>query len=391
MKSGTLRKPAEFVEEGFASADRLGELERIASRYATALPLALADLIDKSDPHDPIARQFVPDAAELEVLANESADPIGDDTHSPIAGIVHRYPDRVLLKLVQVCAVYCRFCFRREMVGPGKPNALSAAAVNAALDYIRSHEEIWEVILTGGDPLVLSPRRLRSVMRQLATIDHVKIVRIHTRMPIADPGRLSADMVRAMSSKAQAVYVAVHVNHARELTALARAACARIVDAGIPMLSQSVLLAGVNDTPEALGALMRALVECRIKPYYLHHGDLAPGTSHLRTNIESGRALMRALHGRLSGLCQPTYVLDIPGGYGKSPIGPCYLEPARDGAKGVYDVQDFNARRHRYPPEPSRPVGRNSVPDGNQIEQRGGHRETRKADEDDCDDGVPDE
>ncbi len=353
MKSGTLRKPVQFVEQGLASPDRLADLEAVASRYATALPPAFADLIDKSDSRDPIARQFVPDAAELSVRENESSDPIGDGTHSPVEGIVHRYPDRALLKLVHVCAVYCRFCFRREMVGPGKANALSATALSTALDYIRSNKEIWEVILTGGDPLVLSSRRLRAVMKQLAAIEHVKIVRIHTRVPVADPGRISADMVRAMKACKKAVYVAIHVNHARELTQLARVACARIVDAGIPMVSQSVLLSGVNDTPEALGALLRALVECRIKPYYLHHGDLAPGTSHLRTNIETGRALMRAMHGRLSGLCQPVYVLDIPGGFGKSPIGPCYLEPTRDGAKGFYEVQDFSGRRHGYPPNPS--------------------------------------
>ncbi|MGB7257190.1 MAG: lysine-2,3-aminomutase-like protein [Pseudolabrys sp.] len=352
MRPVTLREPAQFIEQGLAPAARLADLEKVAARYAVALPPALAALIDESDPHDPIARQFVPDAAELVVQPEENADPIGDDAHSPVDGIVHRYPDRVLLKLVHVCAVYCRFCFRREMVGPGKPNALSAKALSAAMDYIRAHAEIWEVILTGGDPLVLSPRRLRAVMTALAAIEHVKVVRFHTRVPIADPERISRDLVRAMKVAGKAIYVAVHVNHPRELTPAARTACARIVDAGIPMLSQSVLLAGVNDQPEVLGALMRALVECRIKPYYLHHGDLAPGTAHLRTDIAAGQNLMRALHGRLSGLCQPTYVLDIPGGYGKSPVGPNYLEAARD-SRTQYRVQDFNGRAHCYPPPQS--------------------------------------
>ena len=349
MKPVTMRRPADFIAQGLAPPAQQADLERVAARYAVALPSALAALIDKSDPHDPIARQFVPDPAELQTSPEENADPIGDDAHSPVEGIVHRYPDRVLLKLVHVCAVYCRFCFRREMVGPGKPNALSPKALGAALDYIRAHAEIWEVILTGGDPLVLSPRRLSVVMKALAAIEHVKIVRIHTRVPTADPERISAALVRAMKAKGKAVYVAVHVNHARELTAAARAACARIVDAGIPMLSQSVLLTGVNDKPEILGELMRALVECRIKPYYLHHGDLAPGTAHLRTDIANGQNLMRALHGRLSGLCQPTYVLDIPGGHGKSPVGPNYLE-ARGGDGATYRVQDFSGRVHCYPP-----------------------------------------
>ena len=237
---------------------------------------------------------------------------------------------------------------------PGKPNALSPAALARALDYIRGRPEIWEVILTGGDPLVLSARRLRAVMKALAAIEHVKVVRIHTRVPVADPARITPELVRAIKVKGKPTYVAVHVNHARELTPRARAACARMADAGIPLLAQSVLLAGVNDTPEVLGELMRALVECRIKPYYLHHGDLAPGTAHLRTDIATGQDLMRSLRGRLSGLCQPAYVLDIPGGHGKSPIGPNYIE--RTGANGGehFVVEDFNGRRHRYPPRKTR-------------------------------------
>ena len=252
----------------------------------------------------------------------------------------------MLLKLTGVCAVYCRFCFRREMIGPGaKP--LTARQHDAALGYIAAHPEIWEVILTGGDPLVLSARRLKQAIARLAAIPHVKVIRVHTRLPVADPARITAELVRALKARGKASYVVLHANHARELTQAARSACARLIDAGIPMLSQSVLLAGVNDDPQTLGALMRALVECRIKPYYLHHGDLAPGTAHLRTSIERGQELMRAIRGRLSGLCQPTYVLDIPGGHGKSPIGPDYL--TRDEA-GRHRVEDFNGALHCYPP-----------------------------------------
>jgi lysine 2,3-aminomutase len=349
----TLRNPAELQAAGLISPERLGELEQVAARYAVSLTPDVVALIDPADPHDPIARQFVPDAAELETRGGETSDPIGDDAHSPVEGIVHRYPDRVLLKLVHVCPVYCRFCFRREMVGPGKRQSLSRNALAAALDYIRDHDDIWEVILTGGDPLILSPRRLREVMGALGAIDHVKIVRVHTRVPVVDPDCISAELVRALKAPEKATYVVLHANHPRELSERARTACARIVDAGIPMLSQSVLLRGVNDDPKTLGALMRAFVENRIKPYYLHHGDLAPGTAHLRTSIAEGQALMRALHGRYSGLCQPTYVLDIPGGHGKSPIGPSYLVGATQGAEG-YVVEDFNGGRHAYaPPEGS--------------------------------------
>jgi lysine 2,3-aminomutase len=354
----TLREPAELVARGLAPAAALAELEKVAARYAVAVTPDIAALIDRADPNDPIARQFIPSADELVVLPGERPDPIGDGAHSPVAGIVHRYPDRVLFKLVHVCAVYCRFCFRREMVGPGKDNALSDRAYRAALDYIRADAGIWEVILTGGDPLMLSPRRLAEIMKDLSEIGHVRVIRLHTRVPVADPARLGEDMVAALKIKGATVWVALHANHARELSEPARAACARLIDAGIPMVSQSVLLRGVNDNIAALEALMRALVECRIKPYYLHHGDLAPGTAHLRTSLAEGQQLMRALRGRVSGLCQPEYVLDIPGGRGKSPVGPNYLFPedslprVREAdAETRYRILDYCGDVHLYPPE----------------------------------------
>jgi lysine 2,3-aminomutase len=345
----TLRHPADLVDAGLATRQRRAALERVAARYAVAVTPAIADLIAVNDASDPIHRQFVPDPAELDRRPEESADPIGDNAHSPVEGVVHRYPDRVLLKLVHVCAVYCRFCFRREMVGP-QGKTLSPAALDAALDYIAAHADVWEVVLTGGDPLMLSPRRLALAIGRLAAIDHVKVIRVHTRMPVADPKRITPPLVRALEAHGKATYVVLHANHAREMTAPARAACARLVDAGIPMLGQSVLLRGVNDDPSTLRDLMRTLVECRIKPYYLHHADLAPGTSHLRTTIAEGQRLMRALHGRTSGLCQPTYVLDIPGGHGKSPIGPNYLAVENDDGDARYHVEDFNGCRHLYPP-----------------------------------------
>jgi lysine 2,3-aminomutase len=357
--TATLREPTELAARGLVPVADLADLEKVAARYAVAVTPDMAALIDPDDPNDPIARQFLPDAAELVREANENPDPIGDYPHSPVAGIVHRYPDRVLFKLIQVCAVYCRFCFRREMVGPGKATALSEGAYDNALAYIRAHSEIWEVILTGGDPLMLSPRRLAEIMADLAAVDHVRIIRIHTRVPAAEPARISADMIAALKVKGAATWVALHANHARELTDRARAACAALVDAGIPMVSQTVLLRGVNDNAAALEALMRAFVECRIKPYYLHHGDLAPGTSHLRTTLEHGQQLMRALRGRVSGLCQPDYVLDIPGGHGKSPVGPTYLASAdsfserrEQVAETRYRVVDYCGDVHLYPPKP---------------------------------------
>jgi lysine 2,3-aminomutase len=342
----TLRSAADLQASGLIPTGQVAELEKVAARYAVAITPAMAELINPMDANDPIARQFIPDAAELVTTPAENADPIGDGTHSPVEGIVHRYPDRVLLKLVHVCAVYCRFCFRREMVGPGQKQALTPAALEQALAYIRDHKEIWEVILTGGDPLVMSPRRLQSVIKQLAAIEHVKVLRIHTRVPVVDPEGVTPALVRAIKSFGKAAYVVLHVNHARELTEQAREACAQFADAGIPLLSQSVLLKGVNDDTQTLGDLMRALVECRIKPYYLHHGDLAPGTAHLRTTVAEGQALMRALRGDYSGLCQPTYVLDIPGGHGKSPVGPNYLQASE---QADYVIEDYRGGRHSYP------------------------------------------
>ena len=329
-------------------AERLEGVHAVTQRYAMAISPAMAALIDPNDPNDPIARQFVPDAAELTVLAEERADPIGDLSHSPVEGIVHRYPDRVLLKAVHVCPVYCRFCFRREMVGPNGLGTLSPGALEAAFGYIEARPEIWEVILTGGDPLVLSPRRLGEIMGRLAAIEHVKVVRIHTRVPVVEPERINAETVAALQSSGKTVFVALHANHPRELTGAARAACGMLVDAGIPMISQSVLLRGINDDADTLAALMRAFVEARVKPYYLHHPDLAPGTSHFRVPLAEGQALVAGMRGRVSGLCQPTYVLDIPGGHGKANIDG---RAVRDLGNGCYSVSDFQGGEHAYPPE----------------------------------------
>jgi lysine 2,3-aminomutase len=322
--SRTLRTGEDLAAAGLVRDVR--ELQPVMAAYATAITPALAGLIDRSDPADPIARQFVPSPAERDVQPEELPDPIGDMTHEPVPGIVHRYPDRVLLKAVAVCPVYCRFCFRREMVGPEKQGNLSQAELDGALAYIRTHPEIWEVIITGGDPFMLSARRAEALTRELEAIPHVKVIRWHTRMPVADPERISNEFVSAIRSIRKAVYVAVHCNHARELTDAARDALARMADAGIVLLSQTVLLKGVNDTVDTLADLMRGLVEARVKPYYLHHADLAPGTSHFRTTIEEGQALVRALRDRVSGLAQPHYVIDIPGGVSKALASPADVE-----------------------------------------------------------------
>jgi len=343
----SLTTVAELVDAGLIVETKRAEAAAVAERYAVAVTPSLASLMDATDPLDPIARQFIPDAAELVTLPEERADPIGDLAHSPVEGIVHRYPDRVLLKAVHVCPVYCRFCFRREMVGPEGLGTLSAKALDAAIAYIADRPEIWEVILTGGDPLVLSPRRLHAIMERLAAIPHVKIVRFHTRVPVVDPARIDAALVEALKASGKTTYVALHANHPREFTPEARAAIARVVESGLVMISQTVLLKGINDDADVLAELMRTFVENRIKPYYLHHPDLAPGTAHFRLTLTEGRALVESLRGRVSGLCQPTYILDIPGGHGKVRADSTAVEEADD---GCFRVRDFRGETHAYPP-----------------------------------------
>ncbi|MFM9864957.1 MAG: lysine-2,3-aminomutase-like protein [Micropepsaceae bacterium] len=344
MSARTLKTVGDLVDAGLVESSQAEALQRVAAKYAVAITPAMDALIDAENAADPIARQFVPDARELHVLPQESVDPIGDKAHSPVEGIVHRYPDRVLLKIVHVCPVYCRFCFRREMVGPDREPGLTPPALDRAIDYIAAHVEISEVILTGGDPFVLTARRAAELTERLAAIDHVKVLRWHTRVPVVDPERVSDEFVRALKTKQAATYVALHANHAREFTPAAQAAIARIVDAGIPMLSQSVLLRGVNDSVDALADLMRAFVGNRIKPYYLHHADLAPGTSHFRTTIAEGQALMRELRRRVSGIALPSYVLDIPGGHAKANLELCDVERGDEGLR----VRDDEGNWHAY-------------------------------------------
>lgn len=319
------------------------DLVAVAETFAVAVTDDVLATIDAADPADPVARQYLPDARELRITPDELEDPIGDDAHSPVKGVVHRYPDRVLLKAVNVCAVYCRFCFRREMVGPGQ-ETLTDAELDTALAYIKNAPHVWEVILTGGDPLVLSPRRIKTIMTALDDIPHVQVVRVHTRVPVADPARVTDAMVEALSASKKAVYVVYHVNHANELTEKVRAVTEKFIRAGIPLLSQSVLLKGVNADAGTLENLFRKLVAFKIKPYYLHHPDKAKGTGHFRLTLEEGQQIFAALQGRLSGVALPKYILDIPGGAGKVNAAAPALAARDDG----YDVENYRGKTYHY-------------------------------------------
>jgi len=346
MASDTLRDGDDLIAAGLLPTASRDDIDAVAARYAVAVTPDIAALIDRDDPDDPVARQYLPHPAELRDMPEERADPIGDRRWSPVKGIVHRYADRVLLTPLHACAVYCRFCFRRETVGPGQA-VLKPSEIAAALDYIRANSVIWEVILTGGDPLLLAPRRLAALIGALSDIEHVAVIRIHSRIPMAEPGRISPALLAALATD-KALWLAVHANHANEFGAPQRAALARLARAGIPLVGQTVLLKGVNDSAAALEALFRTMVANRVKPYYLHHPDLARGTSHFRVDIAAGQELTARLRGPVSGLCQPTYVLDIPGGHGKVPLTPRYAIPA--GQAGRWSVRDPSGRSHDYPP-----------------------------------------
>lgn len=332
----TIRDTRGLIDANLLDASASETIEAVAARYAIAVTPTMRALIEAPD--DPIGRQFVPNPGELATAAHEHADPIGDDKFSPVKGVVHRYPDRALLKPLLICPVYCRFCFRREQVGPSG-GVLTDAELDDAFAWFATHPAIREVILTGGDPLMLSARRLATIIARLAAIPHIEILRIHTRVPTTDPARVDLALTEALMTE-RPLWLVLHANHAREFTPEGIAALTQLRRAGIPLLGQSVLLRGVNDSPVALEALFRTMIATGIKPYYLHQLDPAPGTTRFHVPIAEGQRLLAALRGRVTGLAWPTYVLDIPGGYGKVPIGPQYLE--EDGS-----IRDPAGARHR--------------------------------------------
>lgn len=326
----TLRDAAALVRAGLIAPEAEGTIAQVAERYSIAVTPAVRALMDPADPADPIARQFIPHPEELITAPWEVPDPTADEPHSPVKGVVHRYPDRALLKPLLACPVYCRFCFRREVVGPGG-GLLTEAELEAALDWFARTPAVREAILTGGDPLMLSPRRLGRILERLAALPHIEILRIHSRVPVADPGRVTPGLAEVLGAVGKPLFLCVHANHAREFAPAAGEALRRLSAAGVVLLGQSVLLRGVNDSVEALEGLFRAMLRHRVKPYYLHQLDRAPGTVRFEVPVEEGRALLRALRGRVSGLAWPTYVQETPGGGGKVPLGPAFEVPETSG------------------------------------------------------------
>lgn len=316
----SLRSPEDIAAAFSLDLDTVREVGR---RFKIQINPYYAGLIKQSG--DAIFRQVVPHPDELE--GDGMADPLSEDRDSPLPSIVHRYPDRLLFLVSHSCASYCRFCTRKRNVS--RPERIDPRAIQAGVEYIRSHPEVRDVILSGGDPLILSDDRLESVLQAVRAIPHVEILRIGTRVPCFLPQRVTLRLV-SLLKKFHPLYVNVHFNHPDEITPESAEALGRLADAGIPLGNQTVLLKGVNDEPEVMRRLMQKLLTVRVKPYYIYQADYVVGTDHLRTTVEKGLEVMAALRGFTSGLAVPAYVIDAPGGGGKVPLLPSYVQSLKD-------------------------------------------------------------
>lgn len=280
-------------------------------------------LIDLNDPNDPIRRQAIPTANELHQASADLLDPLHEDTDSPVKGLTHRYPDRVLLLVTDQCSMYCRHCTRRRFAGQ-HDQAVPVDQIDKCIDYVREHKEVRDVLISGGDPLVMSDDKLEHVISELRKIDHVEIVRIGSRTPVVMPQRITPELC-AMLKKYHPIWLNTHFNHPKEVTEDSKRACAMLADAGVPLGNQTVLLAGVNDCVYTMKKLMHELVKMRVRPYYIYQCDLSMGLEHFRTPVSKGIEIIEALRGHTSGFCVPTFVVDAPGGGGKTPVMPNYV------------------------------------------------------------------
>jgi lysine 2,3-aminomutase len=316
-------------------------------KLAFAITPHYFNLIEPDNPDCPIRRQVIPRAGESVVTPGEMADPCGEDSHMPVPGLVHRYPDRVLFLVTDRCASYCRYCTRSRVVSGVGEQELETD-FEAVYEYLEKHTEVRDVLLSGGDALLLSDDKLRKILTRLRAIPHIEFLRIGSRVPIFLPQRITPELC-AMLKEFHPLWMSVHVNHPRELTTEVRDALGRLADAGIPLGNQSVLLAGVNDTPDTMRALIHKLLRCRVRPYYLYQCDLIHGSTHLRTSVAKGLEIMEALRGHTTGYAVPQYVIDAPGGGGKVPVSPGYVV-YHDNEKVV--LRNYEGRIFEYPEKP---------------------------------------
>ncbi len=334
------------------AAERRGLALAAGRGLRVAVTPYYAALADPAHPSCPVRRQAIPTDEEFEPAPGDLRDPLGEDVRRPARALVHRYPDRALLLATDRCAVYCRHCTRRRVTFAGD-GALSREDLERAVEYLRATPSIRDVIVSGGDPLVLDDDRLDELLSALRTVPHVKVLRVATRAPVVLPMRVDARLAARLRRHAP-LFVVTHFNHPKECTEEARAACETLVDAGVPVENQSVLLRGVNSSARLLRDLFERLLEWRVRPYYLHQGDLAEGTGHLRTPIEAGVAILEALRGTTSGLAIPHLAVDLPGGGGKVTLQPDYRLPAPAGAGGGAWFRNHRGEPYLYPEPPGR-------------------------------------
>ncbi len=321
-----------------------GDIAKCLQRFRMAITPYYASLIKSASPTDPIRMQCVPSIREMDFDGNGLCDPLNEEGDSPVPHIVHRYPDRVLFLVTLKCSMYCRHCTRRRKVGE-EDRIISEAGLRGAVAYIRSHPEIRDVLISGGDPLVMSTEKLEHIIASIREIPHVDIVRIGTRVPVVMPMRITDELL-AMLKKYQPIWINTHFNHPAEITPDSTRACEAIVDAGIPLGNQTVLLKGINDDPLIMRELMKKLVHMRVRPYYLYQCDLSEGIAHFRTTVERGIEIIHSLQGNISGFAVPKYVIDAPGGGGKIPINYPYLI-SKDDREVV--MENWQGKTYTYP------------------------------------------
>ncbi len=313
-------------------------------RLALAVTPYFASLMDPTNSNCPLRRQAIPRIEEIHLSKNDMVDPCGEDKDSPVPGLVHRYPDRVLLLVTDQCAVYCRYCTRRRLVGSSE-RSITQGNFEEVLKYLKTHRKVRDVLLSGGDPLLLENERLEEILSRLRALTHIELLRIGTRAPVTLPQRVTSGLVR-MLRKYHPLMISIHFTHPKEITDSVKKACGELADSGIPLGSQTVLLKGINDKPYIMKKLVHELLKARVRPYYIYQCDLATGTEHFRTSVSTGIQIMEKLRGHTTGYAVPTYVIDAPGGGGKIPVGPVYLVSK---GKSKVVVRNYEGKLFEYP------------------------------------------
>jgi lysine 2,3-aminomutase len=337
----TLEQLKEIID---LTPEEIGGIKHSKGRLALAVTPYFASLMDPINPNCPIRRQAIPRIEEIHLSKSEMVDPLGEDTHSPVPGLVHRYPDRVLLLVTDQCAVYCRYCTRRRLVGSNE-RSITQGNFEEVLKYLKSHRKVRDVLLSGGDPLLLENERLEEMLSRLRAIPHIELLRIGTRVPVTLPQRITSGLVR-MLKKYHPLMISIHFTHPKEITDQVRRACSELADGGIPLGSQTVLLKGINDKPYIMKKLVQELLKIRVRPYYIYQCDLAMGTEHFRTSVATGIQIMEKLRGHTTGYAVPTYVVDAPGGGGKIPLQPDYVVSK---GRGKIVLRNYEGKVFEYP------------------------------------------